>query len=79
MRIAKIAAAITLGATSLAVMSPAAAAIGSNCPRGFELAPVSVLGTEYSGVADQVNSDGMICTKPVQNQPFFIFIDNTAP
>ncbi|MEO6586287.1 MAG: hypothetical protein ABIN90_08305 [Knoellia sp.] len=63
---------------SLFAASPALAAQGTGCPKGFVLAPVSVLGEGFSGVADNVNHDGQICLRSVRPD-FSIFIDNTTP
>jgi hypothetical protein len=54
----------------------------SGCPVGFELAPVSVLGSGFTGVITDVNNDEMICIKTLNGPGFpgaFIFIDNTTP
>ncbi len=80
MRIPTLAAAATiLGAASLVGVSPAVAAPGSNCPRGFTIASAEeVLGTDYTGVVDQVNHDGLVCIR-ILKSGIGIFIDNTAP
>lgn len=76
---ASLAAVITFGiAGMLAAPGPAVAAQGTGCPNGFELQPVSILGTNFSGIADNVNHDGLICIKATDGGPT-IFIDNTAP
>lgn len=74
-----VSAAALLGVASLVAASPAAAAPGSNCPRGFTLASAEVvLGTEFTGVVDQVNHDGLVCIRALKSG-IGIFIDNTAP
>lgn len=80
MRITSLAAtAVVLGALSIASVSPAVAAPGSGCPRGFTIASAEeVLGTDYTGVVDQVNHDGLVCIRFL-NSGIGIFIDNTAP
>lgn len=62
------------------VWAPASATAGppnTGCPKGFYLASVDVLGTDFTGVADNVNHDGMICLKDLANGG--IFVDNTMP
>jgi hypothetical protein len=54
----------------------------AGCPVGFELAPVTVLGPNFSGQVTDVNNDEMICIKTLKGSGFpgdFIFIDNTTP
>ncbi len=68
--------ALAVGASVLAA-SPASAAQGTGCPQGFDLVLASVLGTDFSGVADNVNHDGLICLRFVRPD-FAIFIDNTG-
>jgi hypothetical protein len=65
----------------LAAVAPAAHAAPPHggCPSTFTLAPVSVLGTDFTGVADNVNHDGMICIRELPSGKIGIFIDNTAP
>jgi hypothetical protein len=76
---ASIAAVITFGVAGVfAAPAAANAAQGTGCPTGFVLQPVSVLGTNYSGIADNVNHDGFICLKRL-NSGSATFIDNTAP
>ncbi len=55
-----------------------AAPANRGCPTGFTLAPVSVLGPDFTGVADNVNHDGLICIRSLKNGGG-VFIDNTAP
>jgi hypothetical protein len=65
--------------SSWLVAAPGTATAGppnAGCPKGFSLAPVSVLG-DYQGVADNVNHDGWICLRDVGD--FGIFVDNTVP
>ena len=78
MHITKLAAAVTVGAASLALMSPAAADPGSNCPRGFTLGDLSDLGDDYTGIADQVNGDTKICFKLNPNSGTGSFMDNVV-
>lgn len=74
-----------IGAAATAVVAvlllgaPAAAGpAGAGCPPGWELAPVSILGEDFTGVADNVNHDGMICVRDLRNGAA-VFIDNTVP
>jgi hypothetical protein len=63
----------------LAAQAAQGAAPGAGCPSTFTLAPVAVLGTDFSGVADNVNHDGLICVRDLPSGKIGIFIDNTAP
>jgi hypothetical protein len=78
MRTGRLLPVVAVVGASLFAASPATAAQGSGCPKGFDLAPVSVLGAGFSGVADNVNHDGLICLRSVRTD-FAIFIDNTTP
>jgi hypothetical protein len=51
---------------------------GTSCPPGWDLAPVSILGSDFTGIADNVNHDGWICIRGLHNGAG-VFIDNTAP
>jgi hypothetical protein len=63
----------------MAAVSPTAAAPGSNCPRGFIIASADVvLGTDFTGVVDQVNHDGLVCIRSLTSG-IEIFVDNTTP
>jgi len=66
------AAALTIGP------SAGAGPPGTGCPPGWNLAPVSILGEDFTGVADNVNHDGQICIRGLRNGGG-VFIDNTAP
>ena len=71
----------TAGALLLAIAlsAPVAqASRGTGCPKGFTLESVEVLGDDFTGVADNVNHDGLICIKPLKSGGG-IFIDNTTP
>jgi hypothetical protein len=63
---------------SMLAMGPAqAAGAGAGCPRGWTLAPVSVLGEDFTGVADNVNHDGLVCIKHLRTTG--VYMDNVAP
>jgi hypothetical protein len=72
-------AALPVALASAVVPAAQAAPTGTGCPRGFTLASVSVLGTDFTGVADNVNHDGLICIRELKSPDRGIFIDNTAP
>lgn len=80
MRVRPVITVSALGAAVLLAPSPASAATppGTGCPTGFQLAPVSILGNNFTGIADNVNHDGFICLRTLHNGSH-IFIDNTAP
>jgi hypothetical protein len=78
MRISRLLPILLLVGASVLTAAPAEAAPGSGCPNGFMLAPISVLGDDFDGNADQVNNDGMVCIRFVR-PGIGIFIDNTAP
>jgi hypothetical protein len=69
-------------AVTAALAAGSAAGAGpphTGCPTAdWSLEPVSVLGANFSGVADNVNHDGLICIKGLRSGAG-IFIDNTAP
>ena len=50
---------------------------GTGCPTGWTLAPVSVLGEDFTGQADNVNPDGMICIKLLRTTG--VYMDNVVP
>jgi hypothetical protein len=68
---------LLLGAAGALVASPAHA-VGSQCPKVFELAPVSVLGADFTGQVDNVNHDGWICIR-VLTSGSGVFVDNVVP
>jgi hypothetical protein len=78
---APIAAVISFAIGGLFAAPAANAAQGTGCPTGFALEPVSVLGTNFVGIADNVNHDGFICLKTLNSGAGLsaVFIDNTAP
>jgi hypothetical protein len=78
MRVRRLLPVLTLVGALLFAVAPAQAAAGSGCPMGFTLAPVSVLGTDFTGVADQVNNDGLVCIRFLRNGSG-VFIDNVTP
>jgi hypothetical protein len=77
MRSIRLVAVMLLGSGLVWAASPAEAA-GSGCPPVFELAPVSILGSNFTGQADNVNHDGMICVRRL-NSGGGVFIDNVTP
>ncbi|MEP6697368.1 MAG: hypothetical protein ABJA34_10885 [Pseudonocardiales bacterium] len=80
MRVRPIIAVSALAAAVLLAPWPASAATtpGTGCPADFQLAPVSVLGSNFAGIADNVNHDGFICIRSLHDGSR-IFIDNTTP
>jgi hypothetical protein len=70
-------------AVTAALAAGAAAGAGpphNGCPTAdWSLEPLSVLGSDFSGVADNVNHDGWICIKDLPSGIGGVFIDNTAP
>ena len=72
-------AALPVALACAVVPAAQAAPTGAGCPNGFTLAPVSVLGTDFTGVADNVNHDGLICIRDLKSANRGIFIDNTTP
>ena len=77
MRALRLVLVLLLGAAGLLLASPAQA-VGSGCPPVFQLAPVSVLGADFTGQADNVNHDGWICIR-VLNSGSGVFVDNVVP
>jgi len=71
---------LACGAFAALTIGPAAGAgpPGTGCPPGWDLAPVSILGEDFTGVADNVNHDGQICIRGLHNGAG-VFIDNTVP
>jgi hypothetical protein len=62
------------------VAAPARAAPqNTGCPADFQLEPVSILGEDFTGVADNVNHDGFICIMWFKNREGGVFVDNTMP
>jgi hypothetical protein len=71
---------LACGVFAALTIGPAAGAApaGTGCPPGWDLAPVSILGEDFTGVADNVNHDGQICIRGLHNGAG-VFIDNTVP
>ena len=69
---------LVIGAGSLFLVGSAeAAGVGTGCPAGFTIAPVSVLGEDFTGQVDNVNHDGLICIKLLKKSG--VFVDNVTP
>jgi hypothetical protein len=74
---AAVAGGLVLGSTTSATAAPP----NNGCPTGYVLKPVSFLGPNFTGVADNVNHDGFICARG-QVTPLgthFSITDNTTP
>jgi hypothetical protein len=71
-----IAVATLVSAATLVPTAAQAAGPQANCPKGFEPAPLSILGTDFSGQADQ-NGDQIVCIRFVDHGRG-IFVDNTV-
>jgi hypothetical protein len=67
------------------LLAPASSAMAApphaGCPTGYQLVSTSFLGPNFTGVADNVNHDGLICVRG-QVTPLgthFSVTDNTTP
>jgi len=70
------------GAILLAPASSAGAAPpNAGCPTGYQLVSTSFLGPNFTGVADNVNHDGLICVRGqvTPRGTHFSVTDNTTP
>lgn len=73
--------AVAGGLLLIPISSATAAPPNTGCPVGYQLKPISFLGPSFTGIADNVNHDGLICARP-QVTPLgthFSIMDNTAP
>jgi len=78
MRTLRLAPAVLLASGLAFVCAGPAQAVGAGCPPVFTLAPVSILGDDFTGQVDNVNHDGMICIRILKNGAG-IFVDNAHP
>ena len=73
--------AVTGGLLLAPASSATAAPPNLGCPTGYQIEPISFLNPSFTGIADNVNHDGLICVRP-QVTPLgthFSITDNTAP